>query len=239
LNPVSSVARKIRAVARLHLEYEAGVKRLSDGDSTDHVFMLTLAVRLGPVVMFLLLAIEWAFYRSRLLWLLIPDIAATALVVLGVYKIFGGLSIATSAVFFPSGKGTPPQREYSELEALIAGGHFVEAADCYRAIIEDEPANIEARVRLGRLLEGELHDPSAAEAVFRSVRALHPTPQEDWISSNALIDLYHRIGNRERLKAELLGLSRRFRNTDAGASARRRLDELNAEDGVAQPAPNS
>lgn len=214
------------------------MKRLSDGDSGDQVFMLTLAVRLGPVVMFLLLAVEWAFYRNRLLWLLAPDIAATALVVLGVYRIFGTLSIATSAVFFPSGKGTPPQREYSEVEALIVGGHFVEAADCYRAIAEDEPANIEVRMRLGRLLEHECSDPAAAETLYRSVRALQPSTNDDWRSTNALVDLYHRTGNRERLKAELLGLARRFRSTDAGISARRRLDELNAEDGVEQ-APNS
>jgi hypothetical protein len=28
-----------------------GVKRLADSDAADHVFLLTLAIRLGPVVM--------------------------------------------------------------------------------------------------------------------------------------------------------------------------------------------
>jgi hypothetical protein len=186
--------------------------------------------------MLILGGVEFYFWGNRFVWFLVPDIAATWLIVLGVQRLMGGAARAAGGILFPSGNGTPAPREYSEQESLVIRGRYLEAADCYRAIIEDEPANIEARVRLGRLLEGELHDPAGAEAAFRSVRTLRPTPQEDWISSNALIDLYHRNGNRDRLKAELLGLSRRFRSTDAGASARRRLDELNDEDGVGEPA---
>lgn len=105
-------------------------------------------------------------------------------------------------------------------------GRYVEAADSYRAIIEDEPTNIEARLRLGALLEKECRDVAAAEACYREIRPLDPTPQQDWVASNALIDMYHREGNRERLKEELARLSRQYRNTEAGASARRRLKEL-------------
>ncbi len=206
------------------------MKRLTDRDTSDHVFLLTLAVRLAPLVMIILGAIEYYFWRNRFVWFILPDLAATALVVLGAYKLIGSASRAGGAVFFPTGKGTPTPREYSEQEALVIRGRYVEAADSYRAIIEDEPANIDARMRLGRLLEGECRESAAAEGCYLEVRALNPTTQQDWVASNALIDLYHRERNRERLKEELAGLSRRFRNTDAGASARRRLEELTEEE---------
>ena len=205
------------------------MKRLTDRDTGDQVFLLTLAGRLGPVVMLFLLAVEFVFYRNRILWFIIPDIAATALFVLGAHWLFGGISRAAGSALFPSGTGTPSPRQYSEQEALVIRGRYVEAADSYRAIIDDEPANIEARMRLGRLLESDCGDAIAAEAVYLETRTLRPTTREDWIASNALIDLYQREGNRERLKEELAGLSRRFRNTDAGSSARRRLQELNDE----------
>jgi len=206
------------------------MKRLTDSDSSDHMFLLTLAVRIGPVVMIMLLAVEFFFAPNLVLLLLLPDVAATALIVLGAYKLFGGLARATGSVLFPSGAGTPAPREYSEQEALVIRGRYVEAADSYRAIIEDEPTNIDARMRLGSLLATECRDPAAAEVVYLEIRSLKPTAQQDWVSSNALIDQYHREGNRDRLKEELAGLSRRFRNTDAGASARRRLKELHDED---------
>ena len=206
------------------------MKRLTDRDNSDHVFLLTLAVRLAPPVLIVLGAIEYYFWRNRFVWFILPDLAATALVILAVYKLLGGAARAASSVLFPSGKGTPTPRQYSEQEALVIRGRYVEAADSYRAIIEDEPANIDARMRLGRLLEGECCESAAAEGCYLEVRALNPTTQQDWVASNALIDLYHREGNRERLKEELAGLSRRFRNTDAGASARRRLKELTEEE---------
>ena len=198
------------------------MKRLTDRDTSDHVFLLTIAVRFAPPVMAVLGAIEYYFWRNRFVWFILPDLAATALVILAVYKLLGGAARAASSVLFPSGKGTPTPRQYSEQEALVIRGRYVEAADSYRAIIDDEPANIEVRVRLGRLLESDCGDAIAAEAVYLETRTLRPTTREDWIASNALIDLYQRKGNRERLKVELAGLSRRFRNTAAGSSARRR-----------------
>lgn len=207
------------------------LKRLTDRDTGDHVFLLSLAVRLGPVIMFFLLAVEWAFYRERLLWLLIPDIAATALVVLAAYKFFGGFSRAASSVLFPSGKGTPPARQYSEQEALVASGRYAEAADSYRAIIMDEPTLLDPRLRLARLLEDQCADPVAAERCYLDIRALNPLSDQDWIVANGLIDLYHRTGQRDRLKAELGRLSRRHAGTDMGAGARRRLQELVEEEG--------
>ncbi len=205
------------------------MKRLNDGDTADHVFLLTLAVRLGPPVLILLGVIEFYFWGNRFLWFIVPDLAATALIILGVNWGLAGGARAASAILFPSGKGTPAPREYSEQEALVIRGHFAEAADCYRAIIADEPTNVDARIRLARLLETECKDSIGAEAVYLETRTLGLTSQQDWIVSNALIDLHHRTGQRDRLKAELGRMSRRHAGTDAAAGATRRLQELTDE----------
>jgi hypothetical protein len=202
------------------------VKRLTDRDTADHLFLLTLAVRFGPPVMLILGGIEFYFWRNRFVWFVIPDLAATALIILGASRLMGGASRAAGGILFPSGRGTPAPREYSEIEALIVRGRFVEAADSYRAILDDEPANNDVRMRLGRLLDAHCGDPAAAEAPYLEARRVDRTAQLDWLTSNALIDLYERIGPRERLKQELARLSRRFENTETGANARRRWQEL-------------
>ena len=194
------------------------MKRLSDRDTSDHVFLLTLAIRLGPVVLLVLGGAEFYIWGNRFVWFIIPDLAATALIILGVSRLMGGVSRATASILFPSARATPAPREYSEIEALVVRGHFAEAADYYRAIIDDEPANTEARMRLGRsrLLEEHCADSRAAEVLYLEVRRLDRAAPQDWIASNALIDLYAREGRRDRLKDELARLSRRFQNTREG-----------------------
>jgi tetratricopeptide (TPR) repeat protein len=208
------------------------VKRLTDRHTGDHVFLMSVALRLGPVVMIFLGAVEYYVWGPRFVWFILPNIAATALLVWLTALFVEGMANAAGRVLLPSGKGSPVAREYSEQEALVIRGRYVEAADSYRAIIEDDPGNLEARLRLGALLEQKCDDPEAAESCFREVRLRASTPQQEWLASNALIDLYHREGWREQLKQELARVSRRFPTTGAGASAQRRLDELIAEDAV-------
>jgi len=205
-------------------------KRLADTNSADTMFLVTLGLRVGPVVMLFLLGIEYLFWGNRFIWFVIPDLALTALIVLAVYWALDRFSRAGAAILFPSGNGTPAVREYSEQDALIVRGHFAEAADAFRAVIVDNPGDISARMRLGRLLEIECKDPVGAEECYRRVRGLSPTPQQDWAVSNALIDLYNRTGQRERLKAELQRMARQYSGTTVGSDARRRYDELVGDD---------
>ena len=209
------------------------VKRLSDRDTVEHVGLLSLALRLGPFVMIGLCAVEYYFFGPRFVWFLLPNLAATALAILGTNWFLEGAARAAGSILLPSAKGSPTPREYSEQQSLVIRGRYLEAADSYRAIIEDEPGDIAARLRLGALLEEKCADPDGAEACYRDIRALDPTPQQDWLVSNALIDLYHREGRREPLKEELARLSQRHPKTDAGASAQRRLQELITEEHAA------
>lgn len=209
------------------------MKRLTDHHTGDHVFMLSVALRLGPFFMIGLCGVEFYFFGPRFVWFILPNIAATALLVWVAALVVEGGARAAGSIVLPSGKGSPTAREYSEQEALVIRGRYVEAADSYRAIIEDDPGDLEARLRLGALLEGKCGDPAAAEACYREVRIRASAPQQEWIASNALIDLYQREGRRDQLKEELARVSRRYQATGAGASAQRRLEELLAEDAAA------
>jgi len=213
------------------------MKRLSDRDTVEHMVLLSLAVRLGPLLMIGLCGVEYYFFGPRFVWFLLPNLAATALIIWVTNWFLEGAARAAGSILLPSGKGSPTAREYSEQQALVIRGRYTEAADSYRAIIEDEPRDIEARLRLGALLEEKCRDPDAAEACYRDIRAFDPTPQQDWLVSNALIDLYHREGRRELLKEELASLSRCHAKTAAGASAERRLQELLADDHATTPRP--
>src|SRR5664279_2167481 len=129
------------------------MKRLSDRDTVEHMVLLSLAVRLGPLLMVGLCAVEFYFFGPRFIWFILPDIALTALVIWGTNWFLEGAARAAGSILLPSAKGSPTPREYSEQQALVIRGRYAEAADSYRAIIEDDPADIEARLRLGALLE--------------------------------------------------------------------------------------
>ncbi|MES1259209.1 MAG: tetratricopeptide repeat protein [Gemmatimonadota bacterium] len=214
-------------------------KRLTDRDTANHVFQLTLAVRIGPPVMVFLMAVEFLYFRNRFIWFVIPDIALTALVVIGADWLLGHFSRGGGSLLFPSGRGTPVAREYSEQDALIIRGQYEEAADAFRAIIADDPTDIEAQLRLGRLQEKELNDPAAAVGTFRRIRWLTPTPQQEWVAANALIDLYQRTGQRDDLCRELERLIQRHPTTVTAANAQRRLAELRSAEPDSATAPPS
>jgi tetratricopeptide (TPR) repeat protein len=176
--------------------------------------------------MLVLLGIEFHFWGFGFIWFVIPDIALTALIIFGVYWLIDKFSRGGASILLPSGKSTPFEPQYSEQDALIVRGNFAEAADSYRAIIADDPRDVVARLRLGRVLEEHCGDYEGAEASYRSIRTLAPDDTQQWLASNALVDLFQRTGQRDKLKAEYGRMSRQYAGTTAGANARRRYEEL-------------
>ena len=212
-------------------------KRLKDIDTPDNVLLLTLAVRIGPPLMLILMLIEFAFFRNRFIWFIVPDLAATALFILGARWGLEQFARGAGSILMPSGKGTPTGREYSEQEALIVRGHYVEAADAYRAIADDEPSNIDVRMRLGALLAKHCADPDGAAFSYRSVRRLSPTPHQDLAASNALIELYQHTGAAAKITAELMRLSRQYGDEAIGRKARDHMERLRAEAATQESPP--
>jgi hypothetical protein len=119
-----------------------------------------------------------------------------------------------------------PAPSFSYQESLIAHGRFRDAADAFLAHLALYPDDQDARLALAGLLGSHLADPAGAEQLYREVRAADPSVERDWVVSQALVDLYHRTGQRGREMAELGRLADRYRGTRTGEGARRALAAL-------------
>jgi Tetratricopeptide repeat len=125
--------------------------------------------------------------------------------------------------------GDPHTPTYSEIESLVTRERFVEAADCYRDVIADAPGDVEARIRLARILEMHLGDTAGAEQALLDARSHQPSPGQATVIANELIDLYRKSGNRERLRGELSRFAREHPGSAAGRHALAEFKRLAAE----------
>jgi hypothetical protein len=129
-----------------------------------------------------------------------------------------------------SGAGNlPPAPSFSFQESLVARGRYGEAVESFTSHLGDHPNDHDARFALARILAGPVRDPDGAARVLQAIRAGNPSPGQEFRASQELIDLYQATGNRGRLLAELARFADRYRDSAAGAAARRSLLELKRE----------
>ena len=122
----------------------------------------------------------------------------------------------------------PPAPSFSYQESLVIRGKFDEAAEAYRAHLQQAPDDFHARLALAALWRDHLQDPAMAEKLYLEARSRRPPAGFDFAIGNALIDLYHRTGQRGRELAELARFADRFRNTPDGARARQAIARIKA-----------
>ncbi len=207
--------------------------KLTNRDVGETVTRLRLFVPAVAALIFLCYVLERALFahhqisRGAFLLLLFANpflAAALAVLVIGAIErsahAFTGI-LATG--------GDPHAPEYSEIEALVTQRRFVEAADHYRAVIEDAPQLVQPRIRLGELLAHHLGDGDGAAAALLAARALQPDPGQRTVIANDLIDLYRRTGDTDRLRAELVRFAREHPGTAAGRHALAEFKRLAAE----------
>lgn len=190
--------------------------------------LIRMAVLAGLPLLLILLMAEWAFAHGILWLLVVPDVVLVSVIVLLLWSAVRGAGSVTGALLMPN--GTPPARQYSEQDALIARGDFSAAADSYRSYLVAYPEDLNARLGLGALLAGPLGDAAAAERCFLEIRAQHPSAQQEQVVGNALIDLYRSDGRRQELKGELARFARLNHRNRTGAMARKHLRDLIRED---------
>jgi hypothetical protein len=202
-------------------------RRLKDVDSAERVMLLRIVLWVGGPMFFVTLFIQWILFGTLLIWL-IPDLLLAALVVWAVFRGTSGAGTLVNSLLMPT--GTPPMREYSEQQALVARGLIGDAVDSYRNLIVAFPEDLDARLRLGALLAGPAGDVITAEQVLVDARACGPTADQERVIGNALIDLYRSSGRRAELKSELARFARLNHRHHAGAAARTYLQELIREE---------
>lgn len=120
----------------------------------------------------------------------------------------------------------PPAPSFSFQESLVMRGKFDEAAQAYREHLERAPDDFHARLALAALWRDHLKDPALAEKLYLEARGRRPPPGFDFAIGNALIDLYHRTGQRGRELAELARFAERFRGTPEGVRARQAIARI-------------
>ena len=185
----------------------------------------------GPAC-FVMLSMLWYFFlRQQLissavfLVLLILNVPVTIAGIFAIHRVVGASATGLVKTIFAVGD-IPPPRTYPRQDVLIVRGQYAEAADYFRDHIRVEPEDNEARLQLAHLLETRLAGHDEAERLYQEVRRMQPDPRQEMRAANGLIDLYRRIGRRDRLRVELARFADRYRGTAAGDAAVRELSEL-------------
>lgn len=120
---------------------------------------------------------------------------------------------------------------YSDVETLVAQGHFAAAAESYRHRSRQPHARVEATIRRARLLAGPLGAPGQAVAELEALRDGPPlTPAEDVYLGLTLVDLHaERMADRGRALVELRRMLDRHPDSPRASELRLRLDHLRRE----------
>lgn len=171
--------------------------------------------------------------QKRILWTGAVGILLLAWMIAGVitllsWKASGLAGKAASHMLMATGN-LDPTKGYSLEQSLVARGRYAEAAEAYLRHLGQNPREFTAALARAALLRDHLGEPEAAERLLLEVRAGRPPESIEFALGNALIDLYHRRGDRGRELAELARFADRFRHTPEGARARAALQRIKAE----------
>lgn len=122
-----------------------------------------------------------------------------------------------------------PAPTYPVAETHVVRGRFREAAEHYRDHLVAHPEDYEARLRLADLDVAHLGAYDEAERLYKEVRDAKDDKRREAHAYNGLIDLYTKLGRKDRLKVELARFADRYAGSPHAADARRRLDELKSD----------
>jgi hypothetical protein len=207
---------------------------LSDVDAADRAQFLKLFIYLLPYAGFVLLAGEFLAYGKGWIggWTLLVLILLTVpaiYVFARILFLFMDQSARTFTNVVMAGGNLPPDPAHSSFESLAVRGFYTEAAEAYRQHLTQKPADHLARVKLADLYLRHLNDPDGAERLYLEIRKGQPSPREDRLASNLLIELYRKIGKKDRLMVELARFAQSYPGTRAAEDAARTLQQMKEE----------
>lgn len=132
-------------------------------------------------------------------------------------------------ILVPSGASTPPVNQHSNIQTLVARGEYAKAAEAYRAVIAQDPAELVACEQLGQLALRELKD--FETAVFAYREAERRTTEERRRAGYALlvVNIYRdNLRDMGRTIVELRRLLERYPALPNVSALRAELEELRA-----------
>lgn len=206
-------------------------------DSSDRIRLARVALWLGPTCYFMLsltayLCLDRGWIsRAVFVALLVINLPISIAAVLAVHRAVGRAAVGLVHTIYAVGD-IAPARTYPRQDVLIARGEFAEAASWFRDHLVVDPTDHDARLRLAQLLEMQLREFDEAERLYLQIRRAEPpaNPRQQMQAANGLIDLYRKVGRRDRLKVELGRFVDRYRGSPLAEGAARELKELKTTD---------
>lgn len=191
----------------------------------------TLVQHAGPVVVGFGVGMVWAVWTP--LPLITAPIVAFA-VWLGTRLVLGGVGAITSRYVGLRGTSTPPKREYSAAQAMVARGHYREAVDAYEIAAAESEGDPEPYLAIARLLCDHLRDFEGAAAWFRRARQdAQLSAGQDLFVASELAELYTtKLGTPQRAIPELARIAQLAPDSPQGRAAAQRVQELRSSLGT-------
>ena len=206
------------------------------GEPIDAFHLARVAAWLGPAC-FVALSMAWFFCLTKgwisplvFVLLLLLNLPITIAAIFAVNRAVTMASAGLVRAIYAAGD-IEPAPTYPRQDVLMVRGQYAEAADGFRDHIQIEPQDHEARLRLARLLETHLRGYDEAERLYLEIRKAQP-PAESYYqrqAANGLIDLYRRLGKKDRLMVELARFVDRYAGNAVAEGAARELQELKAQ----------
>lgn len=152
--------------------------------------------------------------------LLCPFLMAATLAY-AVIWITNSAGTAASTLYTPSGKTTPPKKEYSQAETMVVQGRYEDGITAFELAISEDPADPTPYLRIARVYRDHLDRHEDAARWFR--RALRESvipPGVALLARKELVEIYtHRLGQPERALPELARMAEEFPDRAEGAWA--------------------
>jgi len=211
-----------------HSQHQHKLKDVDSVAVAQRIKALGYAGWLGILGMFVGLMIAYRTGASIVLCALLGLVIGTAIALFIGLVIAGRAGSAASTVYMPSGSSTPPVRQYSRAESLIARDRIDDAVAELQRGVAAFPDDAVPRLRLARLLRDRLQRHEDAAAVLKQVIAMRGIDAGVEISaSRELIEIYtHRLREPARALPELARLADRHAGSPAAEWAKRELFEI-------------
>lgn len=151
-----------------------------------------------------------------------------AVVYFGVLTLVGNAGRAAMTLHAPSGKTTPPKKEYSQAESLVIRGQYEEGISAFEMAILEDARDPTPYLRIARVYRDHLSRFDDSARWFRKAfREAVITPGLAALARKELVELYtHRLGQPERALPELARMAEELSGTDEGAWAAGELAEI-------------
>jgi hypothetical protein len=202
-----------------------------DGDATERsVLTVALLGSLPGLVLGSMLGYFLA-HQGAPVWLaILCALAGATAVPVGALFLTGRAGAAASRLHAPSGRTTPPKKEYSFAESLVARGEYGEAVTAFELAVAQDAADPTPYLRVARIYRDDLDRPLDAARWFRRALAESAIPPGlSILARRELVELYvHRMGEPARAAPELARMAEEMAGTPDGAWAARELEAVKA-----------